>query len=102
MRSVTWRCVFVSALLLGSGLPISAQESAKHAITFDAMIKFHRIAEPQVSRDGNWVAYTVSTPDIDANRGVRNIWVVPTAGGAATQLPKRRHNTPASCPAEGR
>src|SRR5437660_5395272 len=55
-------------------------------ITFDDMIKMHRIAEPQVSPDGKWVAYTVSTPDMDANRGISNIWVVPTAEGAAMQL----------------
>src|SRR6266478_9726729 len=52
MRSVTLRCVFVGALLLGSGLAIFAQESAKHSVTFDDMIRLHRIAEPQVSRDG--------------------------------------------------
>src|SRR5258707_15870718 len=86
MTSITLRCVFASALLLGSGLPISAQESSKHAITFDDMIKLHRIAEPQISRDGKWVAYTVSTPDMDANRGASSIWVVPTAGGAANEL----------------
>src|SRR6266566_2408579 len=93
MTSITLRCVFESALLLGSGLVISAQESAKHAITFDDMIKCHRIAEPQVSRDGKWVAYTVSTPDMDANRGVSNIWVVPTAGGAAMQWTQSGHDS---------
>ncbi|OLB38534.1 MAG: hypothetical protein AUH11_06380 [Acidobacteria bacterium 13_2_20CM_57_17] len=72
--------------MLGSGPANSAQETAKHAITFDDMIKLHRIAEPQVSPDGKWVAYTVSTPDMDANRGISNIWVVSTAGGAAMQL----------------
>src|SRR5207248_7026418 len=85
MKGVILHCVFVS-VLLGSAPAISAQESSKHPITFDDMIKLHRIAEPQVSPDGKWVAYTVSTPDMDANRGKSNIWVVPTAGGAAMQL----------------
>src|SRR5260370_28148411 len=93
MRSVTLRCVFVTALLLGSGLAISAQESAKHAITFDDMIKLHRISEPQVSRDGKWLAYTVSTPDMEATRGVSNIWVNSTAGGAAMQLTQSGHDS---------
>src|SRR2546427_722438 len=93
MRGVTLRCVYVSALLLGSGLTISAQESAKHPITFDDMIKLHRIAEPQVSRDGKWVAYTVSTPVMETNRGVSNIWVVSTAGGAAMQLTQSGHDS---------
>src|SRR5258707_9301148 len=93
MRSVTLRCVFVSALLLGSGLAIFSQESAKHSITFDDMMKLHRIAEPQVSRDGKWVAYMVSTPDMEANRGVSNISIVPTADRAAMQLSPSGHDS---------
>src|SRR5713226_727978 len=93
MRGVTLRCVFVSTLLLGCGLIISAQQSVRHPITFDDLIKLHRIAEPQVSRDGKWVAYTVTTPDMDANRGASNIWVVPTAGGAAMQLTQSGHDS---------
>src|SRR6266571_4337857 len=93
MRGVTLRCAYVSTLMLGSGLAISAQESANHPITFDDMIKLHRIAEPQVSRDGKWVAYTVSTPDMETNRGVSNIWVVSTAGGAAMQLTQSGHDS---------
>src|SRR6266705_3912375 len=93
MRGVTLRCAYVSTLMLGSGLAISAQESAKQPITFDDMIKLHRIAEPQVSRDGKWVAYTVSTPDMETNRGVSNIWVVSTAGGAAMQLTQSGHDS---------
>jgi len=92
MKGVILQCVFVSALL-GAGPAISAQESSKHAITFDDMIKLHRIAEPQISRDGKWVAYTVSTPDMDANRGASSIWVVPTAGGAAMQLTQSGHDS---------
>ena len=92
MKGVILHCVFVS-VLLGSAPAISAQESSKHPITFDDMIKLHRIAEPQVSPDGKWVAYTVSTPDMDANRGKSNIWVVPTAGGAAMQLTQSGHDS---------
>src|SRR5260370_25777269 len=93
MRSVTFPCIFVSALVLGSGLAISAQEAAKHPITFEDMIKLHRIAEPQVSRDGKWVAYTVSTPDMEANRGVSNLWIAPNSGEAAMQLTQSGHDS---------
>jgi len=92
MKGVILHCVFVS-VLLGSAPAISAQESSKHPITFGDMIKMQRIAEPQISPDGKWVAYTVSTPDMDANRGMSNIWVVPTAGGAAMQLTQSGHDS---------
>jgi len=85
MKVFFFRCSFVIALV-GCASLVSAEETVRRAITFDDLIKLHRIGEPQISRDGKWVAYTVSTPDMDANRGVSNIWVVPTAGGAAMQL----------------
>jgi Tol biopolymer transport system component len=93
MRRMILRCVFAGALLLGIGLFVPAQETAKHPITFDELIKMHRIGEPQVSPDGKWVAYTVSTPDMDANRGASNIWIVATTGGAELQLTQSGHDS---------
>src|SRR5882672_4627751 len=93
MNGVILRCGFLGALLLGSGLGVSAQETAKHPIAFDDMIKLHRIAEPQVSPDGKWVAYTVATPDMEANRNASNIWMVPTTGGPAMQLTQSGHDS---------
>src|SRR5258708_28879902 len=93
MRSVTFPCIFVSALVLGAGLAVSAQEATKHPITFEDMIKLHRIAEPQVSPDGKWVAYTVATPDVEANRNASNIWMVSTSGGSPMQLTQSGHDS---------
>ena len=64
----------------------SAAQEAKRAITFDDMIAMHRIAEAEISPDGKWVAYTVATPDMDANRNATDIWMAPVAGGEAVQL----------------
>jgi dipeptidyl aminopeptidase/acylaminoacyl peptidase len=93
MKAIFLRGGFVFVLLMGCGIAVSAQEAAKHAITFDDMIKLHRVAEPQVSPDGKWAAYTVSTPDMDANRNAGNIWIVATAGGAAIQLTQSGHDS---------
>src|SRR5467141_1428025 len=93
MKGVNLRCGFLGALLLGVGLAVSAQEAARHPITFDDMIKLHRVAEPQVSPDAKWVAYTVATPDMEANRNASNIWMVPTTGGSATQLTQSGHDS---------
>src|SRR6266568_5051032 len=93
MRVFFLRCGFGIASLLASVFLVSGQEPAKHAIAFDDMIKLHRIADPQVSRDGKWVAYAAATPDMDANRNASNIWVVPMAGGAAMQLTQSGHDS---------
>ncbi len=73
-------------IILLTALTAVAQSPPKHPLTFDDLIKLHRISAPEVSPDGKWVAYAVSTPDMDANRGVSNIWIVPTAGGEAVQV----------------
>src|SRR5713226_4958188 len=93
MKGVILRCGLVGVLLMGFGLAVSAQEAVKHPITFDDMIKLHRVAESQVSPDGKWVAYTVATPDMEANRNASNIWMVPTIGGAALQLTQSWHDS---------
>ena len=93
MKGIILRCGFLSALLLGAELAVSAQEASKHPITFEDMIKLQRIAEPQVSPDGKWVAYTVATPDMEANRNASNIWMVPTTGGSAMQLTQSGHDS---------
>ena len=73
-------------LMLGMALSANAQAPAKHPLAFDDLIKLHRISSPEVSPDGKWVAYGISTPDMEANRGVSNIWIVSTSGGDAIQL----------------
>jgi dipeptidyl aminopeptidase/acylaminoacyl peptidase len=73
-------------LMLGVALCVYAQAPAKHPLTFDDLIKLHRISAPEVSPDGKWVAHVISTPDMEANRGVSNVWIVSTSGGEAIQL----------------
>src|SRR6202165_5174841 len=102
MKCIIPRRGLVGALLLGAGLAVSAQEAAKHPITFDDMIKLHRVSEPQVSPDGKWVAYTVATPDMEANRNASNIWIVPTMGGSATQLTQSGHDSSPVWPPDGK
>jgi len=87
MKRIGLRSGLAVVILVLSETPgINAQEAGKRPITFDDMIKLHRVAEPQISPDGKWVAYTVTTPDMDANRNASNIWMVSTEGGAPIQL----------------
>jgi dipeptidyl aminopeptidase/acylaminoacyl peptidase len=81
------------AAALGSATVPRAQEAAKHAVGFQDLIRMHRVGEPQISPNGKWVAYSVSTPDLDANRGASNIWLVPVSGGASIQLTQSGHDS---------
>jgi dipeptidyl aminopeptidase/acylaminoacyl peptidase len=82
MRSFLMAAAVCCAFAGGAG----AQETAKHAIAFDDLIKLQRVSEPQISPDGKWVAYTTAVPDLEANRNASNIWLVATSGGEAIQL----------------
>ena len=93
MKRAILRCSLFIVVLLAVLSSAMAQEAGKHAITFADMIQMHRVGEAQVSPDGKWVAYTVSTPDLDANRGASNIWMVPTAGGSSLQLTQSGHDS---------
>ena len=93
MNRVILRCSSVFAFLVAAGFSAFAQDGSKHPITFTDMIGMHRVAEAEISRDGKWVAYTVTTPDMDANRGAGNIWIVSTAGGAEMQLTRSGHDS---------
>jgi hypothetical protein len=85
---VGWTVVATLAL---SG-SLSAQ-GVKHPITFDDMIKLHRVSAPQISADGKWAAFAVSTPDMEANRNASNVWIVSTAGGEAMQVTQSGHDS---------
>ena len=100
MTAKTLRSTLGTAIfLLLTVASLSAQNAAKHPITFDDLIQLHRVADPHISPDGKWVAYTLATPDMNANRNAGNIWMVPTAGGAPIQLTQSgRDNSPAWSP----
>ena len=66
----------LSTALLASKLPFDVE----------AMMKIHRISDPRLSPDGKTVAFTVQDIDIAANTKPRQIWVVPSAGGAPLQI----------------
>lgn len=78
--------VAVAAMAVTAPVSLKAQERHKRAITFQDLISMHRLSEPQISPDGKWIAYAVSTPDLEANKSVRNIWIVSISGGEPRQL----------------
>jgi dipeptidyl aminopeptidase/acylaminoacyl peptidase len=78
--------VGIAMAVLIPALTANAQTPERRPIAFKDLISIQRVSDPQISPDGQWVAYSVSTPDLEANRATRNIWIVPTSGGAARQL----------------
>src|SRR5712692_7983274 len=93
MNRASLRIAVVSGLFVCCCLTGRAQDAGKHSITFDDMIRMHRIAEAQVSPNGKWAAYTVATPDMEANRNASNVWLAQVSGGEAIQLTQSGHDS---------
>jgi dipeptidyl aminopeptidase/acylaminoacyl peptidase len=64
---------------------ISAAQG-RHPITFDDLMRVHRVDDPQVSPDGRSIVFTVANADVEANKMVSHLWLVPLAGGEPRQI----------------
>lgn len=72
-----------ACLLLLIASPLAAQ---KRAITFEDYIALKSVSDPQLSPDGKWVAYTVSTPSLQDNRNIARVWLAEVATGRSRQI----------------
>ena len=51
------------------------------AITVDDAFQVKEVDDPQISPDGAWVAYTVETASLKADKSYTRVWMVPSAAG---------------------
>ncbi len=74
-----------SAALLAGGLPAGARGEPRLLSVAD-YFAIGQVGDPRISPDGQWIAYTVTTPDLEQDENRTRIWMVPAAGGAALPL----------------
>ena len=63
-----------------------AQSSAKRPIAIEDVYRTAKVGDPEVSPDGKWVAYTVTTIDKDADKRRTALWMVNWEGTQDVQL----------------
>ncbi len=54
---------------------------ARLPLQIEDLVKILGVGNPQVSPEGEWVAYTVSTSSLEPDKSGTRIWMVPSAGG---------------------
>jgi dipeptidyl aminopeptidase/acylaminoacyl peptidase len=64
----------------------AAVPAARLPFDAQAMMKIHRIGDPQLSPDGRHVAFSVQDVDVEANTKPRQIWIVPSSGGSPAKI----------------
>ncbi|MGA2086694.1 MAG: S9 family peptidase [Terracidiphilus sp.] len=58
----------------------------RRPMTFEDMMKMKRLGETAVSPDGKWLAYSVTSVDLDQNTKRAELWVQAIAGGEPFKL----------------
>lgn len=80
---------------------MTAQTASARLLTPDDLYKMHDVDDPQMSPDGNWVAYTVRTVDTKRDKFETHIWMTRFDGAQTVQLtnrPKESEDTPRFSP----
>jgi dipeptidyl aminopeptidase/acylaminoacyl peptidase len=82
--------LLIAAVIFGLFRPcVTGAQTApavSHPITIDDYFQVREAADPQISPDGQWVAYTVSTQSLQDDEEKTRIWMVPAAGGDAVAM----------------
>lgn len=64
---------------------ISAQ-TAKHPLKLDDLARFREVRDPQLSPDGQTVAYVVSTIDVKEDKSISHVWTISYDGKTNRQM----------------
>src|SRR5712692_2048911 len=51
-------------------------QTARHPLKLDDLARFRGVSNPEISPDGQWVAYTVSTIDAKEDKSSTHVWMV--------------------------
>lgn len=77
---------FIIPFLLLALAAVTAAQTARRPLKVEDFSRFRNVSDPQVSQDGNWVAYVVSTIDEKADRSNSHIWMVNIDGSNNRQI----------------
>jgi len=61
-------------------------QTARRRFTVDDYLALRSVHDPQMSPDGQWVAYVVGTTKTKEDKREQRIWMIPAAGGEAIAL----------------
>src|SRR5437588_12643595 len=81
----TRRLVSILLLILVSLTALLAQP-ARRRFKLDDLARLREVRDPQVSPDGQWVAYVVSTIDAKEDKAVSHIWIAGFDGKSDRQI----------------
>ena len=73
MHTKTLSRLLLLTLIAATAVPA---QTARHLLKLDDLARFRNVSDPQISPDGQWIAYTVSTIDTKEDKSNTHIWMV--------------------------
>jgi dipeptidyl aminopeptidase/acylaminoacyl peptidase len=83
MRS---RILALLPLIVAVGNATAQQPTPKRALKPEDFARFKSVGDPQLSPDGQWVAYTVSTTDLKKDKSDTDVWMISWDGATNLKL----------------
>ena len=65
---------------------LALAQSARRPLKLDDLARLHDVRDPQVSPDGLWVAYVVSTVDVKEDKAASHLWLASFDGKSDRQI----------------
>jgi dipeptidyl aminopeptidase/acylaminoacyl peptidase len=78
--------VYVPLVLLSLSAGIAAGQGAARKIVLDDLYRLREVSGPEISPEGEWVAYTVSTPDTSKDQADSDVWMTSWDGRRSVRL----------------
>lgn len=61
-------------------------------LTITSILNLKQVNNPELSPDGNWVAYTVSEMDVKKDKSVSRIYIIPIEGGTPIPITSKEYS----------
>ncbi len=86
----------VALALVATFITTAALAQQKRAMTFEDVLALKTVGDAQISPDGRWIVYTVTTANVKESNTDADVWMVATAGGPPVRLTtsKKNDNSP--------
>jgi dipeptidyl aminopeptidase/acylaminoacyl peptidase len=78
--------VVLGALVLSPSGSAQSSPTLPRPITIDDYFQLQAVHDPQLSPDGQWVAYSVDKATLKTDKNETSIWMVPATGGEALPM----------------
>ncbi len=86
MRPRATAIAMIAILATATTFSLSAQATAKRAVRVGDMYRLRNVGAPEISPDGQWVAYTVTTLDSAKDKSNTDVWMTSWDGAQSIQL----------------